>query len=115
MFNGRFGKRFNYIGIFYKYIENYIDNNEDVILCGQYESAKVWHKNSFLHRDNDLPAVEFSNGNKEYWKDGKLHRIKGPAIEYKSSNYFVWYYEGEEIDYSSQEEFERILKLKLFW
>jgi hypothetical protein len=36
------------------------------------------------------------------------------AIEY-IGGYKEWYYEGEEINCKSQEEFERIIKLKLFW
>ena len=34
-----------------------------------------------LHRE-DGPAVEWSNGTKEWWIDDKRHREDGPAIEY---------------------------------
>ena len=27
-----------------------------------------------LHRENDLPAVIYTSGEKEWWKNGKLHR-----------------------------------------
>lgn len=41
---------------------------------------KEWFYNGFLHRVNG-PAVEFINGTKEWWVNGKLHREDGPAIE----------------------------------
>lgn len=28
------------------------------------------------------PAIEYTNGSKEWWVSGKLHREDGPAIEY---------------------------------
>jgi hypothetical protein len=42
------------------------------------------------------------------------HRLGGPAVE-SLNGYKQWWYEGENINCSSQKEFERILKLKLFW
>ena len=42
-----------------------------------------------LHRKNDLPAIIYGNGNKEWWVDGKLHREGAPAIITQSCNY--WY------------------------
>ena len=36
------------------------------------------------HRDDDLPAVIFINGQREWWRDGKRHRDNdNPAIIYK--------------------------------
>ncbi|RTK97779.1 MAG: hypothetical protein EKK64_00830 [Neisseriaceae bacterium] len=37
---------------------------------------KAWSKNGFWHRCNDLPAIEFSNGYKEWWKKGKHYFLK---------------------------------------
>lgn len=51
---------------------------------------------------------------REYWFDNKRHRIDGPAIEY-ACGVKRWYYDDEFIDCKSQEEFERIIKLKAFW
>lgn len=42
------------------------------------------------------------------------HRLDGPAVEF-SSGCNIWYVNGERINCSTQEEFERILKLKTFW
>lgn len=39
-----------------------------------YDTSKI------LHRDNDLPAVEYSDGYKEWRCNGELHRIGGPAF-----------------------------------
>ena len=42
------------------------------------------------------------------------HRLDGPAIEYSNGNK-EWYYKGEEINCSTQVEFEKSLKLKAYW
>lgn len=41
------------------------------------------------------------------------HRLDGPAVERENGN--EWFYYGQKIDCSSQEEYERILRLKAFW
>lgn len=40
----------------------------------------------------DGPAVIFLNGYKEWWLDGELHRIDGPAVE--SGPYQEWWTKG---------------------
>ena len=42
------------------------------------------------------------------------HRLDGPAIEWTDGSKY-WYYHGDKIDCSSQEEFERFLRLKAYW
>lgn len=66
-----------------------------------------------LHRE-DGPAVEYPGGDKRFYLNGKLHNLKGPAVEY-TNGYKSWYLNGKYIDCKSQEEFERLLKLKAFW
>ena len=40
-----------------------------------------WWVNGQRHRENDLPAIEYANGNKEWYKNGKEHRDGGlPAV-----------------------------------
>ncbi len=34
-----------------------------------------------LHKE-DGPAIQYTNGDKEWWINGLLHRIDGPAIAY---------------------------------
>lgn len=48
------------------------------------------------------------------FKDDLLHRRSGPAVEHPDGTK-SWYYYGEKINCSSQEEFEHLLKLKVFW
>ena len=38
----------------------------------------------------------FKNGNKEWWLNGKIHRIDGPAYE-NSNGYKAWYLNGKEV------------------
>ena len=47
---------------------------------------------TILHRE-DGPAVEYSNGDKEWWINGRVHRIDGPAIE--TDAYNMWYVNGK--------------------
>ena len=73
-----------------------------------------WHYlNEKFHRE-DGPAVEWSNGNKSWYINGELHREDGPAIE-RGDDHHDWYYNGKFINCSSQQEFEKYIKLKAFW
>jgi hypothetical protein len=55
---------------------------------GYYEGSK------FIYHREDGPAVEFSNGNRSWWLNGKLHRDDGPAVEYANGIKY-WYKNGE--------------------
>ena len=48
--------------------------------------------NDTVHRENG-PAVEYANGTKYWYLNGKRHRINGPAIEYVGG-YNSWYLHG---------------------
>jgi hypothetical protein len=56
------------------------------------------------------------NGIRSWYRDGLPHREDGPAIEHDMGFYHakMWFIMGEKIDCTTQEEFERILKLKVF-
>ena len=54
--------------------------------------TKYWFDNGKQHRI-DGPAVEWSSGRKEWRKNGKLHRIDGPAIDYGDGR-TLWYIRG---------------------
>jgi len=73
---------------------------------------KYWYKDDLLHRE-DGPAIEETNGDKFWYIEGKIHRADGPAIEYINGIKF-WYYQGKYIKCSSQQQFERLIKLKVF-
>ena len=45
-----------------------------------------------LHRE-DGPSIEYANGDKYWFLNGKLHREDGPAVEY-NGGYKVWYLDG---------------------
>ena len=62
-----------------------------------------------LHR-TDGPAVEYSDGSKEWWINGLRHREDGPAIEY-GSGYKSWYL--NDIRYTEEEFHQELIKLKL--
>jgi hypothetical protein len=71
-----------------------------------------WYKHGTLHRIGG-PAVKY--GGKLMWfMDGKYHRLDGPAI-FEDEHISLWYFHGKHIECSSQEEFERLIKLKMFW
>ena len=50
-------------------------------------------KMKIFHRE-DGPAIEYTNGYKEWFIDGKLHREDGPAVEY-TNGYKEWYINGK--------------------
>lgn len=73
----------------------------------------VWFaKNGIIHRE-DGPAIKHSNGYCSWYFNGNFHRINGPAIDHATRKY--WFFHGKYIDCNSQEEFERLLRLKAFW
>jgi hypothetical protein len=43
-----------------------------------------------------------------------LHREDGPAVEYFSGDK-EWWINGERLNCTSQEEFEKLMKLRVFW
>jgi hypothetical protein len=47
----------------------------------------IWHR-------EDGAAIEWNNGNKEWWLNGKTHREDGPAIEYLNGDKY-WYRNGK--------------------
>ena len=70
--------------------------------------TKSYYKNGKRHRLNG-PAVEFFDGSRHWYYEGRLHRLNGPAKEH-SDGWKNWYYEGRLITSSSQEDFERLIR-----
>ena len=54
---------------------------------------REWWRDGKRHRE-DGPAVELANGSRFWCRNGKLHREDGPAIEYPDG-YRAWYRYGE--------------------
>ena len=72
-----------------------------------------WWVNGQRHRV-DGPAVENKNGTKCWYYRGARHCSTGPAMEFPwGVNY--WYFHGTEVPCRTQQQFERLLKLKVFW
>ena len=56
--------------------------------------TRSWYLNGKLHRENDLPAIESTDGDKFWYINGKYHREDGlPAVEYADGDKF-WYLNG---------------------
>ena len=72
------------------------------------DGAKQWRINGKLHR-TDGPALE-NNYSKYWFINGKLHREDGPAIEYSDGDKF-WYL--NDINYTEDQYNQEIIKLKL--
>lgn len=50
--------------------------------CVEYPNGnKTFYKEGKHHRENG-PAIEYSHGTKRWFKEGKRHREDGPAVEY---------------------------------
>jgi len=75
--------------------------------------TKEWYKEGKLHRLNG-PAVDYIYGTKFWYKEGKRHRLDGPAREFENGDK-EWYYENKQIGCSSIKEFLKIINLKAFW
>jgi len=87
-------------------------NNQPICKISKYRT-KRWILNGKLHRE-DGPAVEYANGYKAWYFHDQYHREDGPAIEY-AGGFKDWYYHGQRINCDSQEEFNRLIKLKALW
>jgi hypothetical protein len=60
---------------------------------------------------NGGELYEYTNGEKYWFLNDRIHREDGPAIEYVHGDKY-WYLNGTSV---SQTEFERLMKLKAFW
>jgi hypothetical protein len=61
-----------------------------------YDTIRWYNVNGKLHRNNDLPAIEYANGDKEWYINGKLSRNNDlPAIEYANGTKF-WFVNGKQ-------------------
>jgi hypothetical protein len=76
------------------------------------DGTKRWYKNGKLHRD-DGPAVEFANGDKGWYRNGQFHRDDGPALEYADGTK-RWYKDGVLYEPSSLKQMIKTNKKKLF-
>ena len=58
------------------------------------DGDKIWYKDGRRHRENG-PACEYADGTKHWYKEGKCHREVGPAVEFLDGTKY-WYLEGKQ-------------------
>ncbi len=71
---------------------------------------KEYKNESGRYHKTDGPAIEYTNGGKEWYINGKYHREDGPAVEFSNGSK-LWYLNG--INYTEEEFHQEIIKLKL--
>jgi hypothetical protein len=52
-----------------------------------------WYKDGLLHRDGDLPAIEYSSGKKMWYQFGLKHRDNAPAVIWADRSE-IWFRHG---------------------
>jgi hypothetical protein len=59
------------------------------------DGGKEWRLNGRYHREGG-PAIEWVNGDKSWYLNGKRHREDGPAVDYVSGHK-EWWLNGEQL------------------
>jgi len=85
------------------YNEKYDNDN----LYYNDKTSKCYYKGYLVHRE-DGPAVEWQDGTKWWYLNGKRHRENGPAVEWPDGSKH-WYINGKEY---SEKEYLKIISLK---
>lgn len=96
-----------------RWIRNGLAHRLDGPAVEDADGYKAWYLDGKRHRI-DGPALIYPNGSKTWYRYGKIHRLDGPARIIDGGGQH-WYVEGERVSCKSQEEFERLLKLKALW
>ena len=63
--------------------------------CRVDSDGDVYYHNALgqIHRVHG-PAIEYTNGGREWWQNGQRHRIGGPAVEYSDGSKY-WFQNGK--------------------
>ena len=77
---------------YYSDREMKIRHREDGPAVEYANGDKSWFINGKLHREGG-PANEYSDGSKSWYINGERHREDGPAIEYKNGSK-AWFING---------------------
>ena len=73
------------------YLNGKLHRDNDLPAVEYNDETKEWHKNGKIHRDNDLPAHIDADGTKEWYKNGLLHRDNGKnTVEYGHNVSVQW-------------------------
>ena len=86
---------------YYKDPEMNILHREDGPAIEYTDGDKEWWLNGYRHRE-DGPAIERADGDKAWYLNGKLHREDGPAVEY-ADGVKDWYLNNIQL---TEEEFK---------
>jgi len=74
-----------------------IHRDNDLPAIEWANGSKAWYVNGQRHRDNNLPAIEWASGDKAWYVNGQRHRDNDlPAIEW-TSGYKEWYVNGQKV------------------
>jgi hypothetical protein len=63
-----------------------IDGITKLVISNQ---TKRWYKNGKLHKENG-PAIEYPNGIKHWCRNGQTHRENGPAVVNSDGSKEYW-------------------------
>ena len=77
-------------------IEDPEDFNDPEMSLNLDGNCREWHRDGKLHRDNDLPALKWSDGNRVWFQHGEIHRENGPA-HILPDGAEMYYIHGEEV------------------
>ena len=75
---------------------------------------KRWYLNGKLHRENDLPAIEYIYGFYKAWYMNDMHHRPGGAAREWANGNKEWWLNDKLIDCKTQKEFEHYMKYKAF-
>jgi len=75
------------------------------------DETKIYTNSKGLYHRLDGPAIEYLNGDKSWYKEGRRHRENGPAIEYPNGTkyWYILYKRLEERKFNSW-----IFRIKIF-
>ena len=57
------------------YLDGKLHRENDKPAVEYSDGTKEWYRKGQLHRENDKPAVEWSDGMKEWWLNGELNKV----------------------------------------
>ena len=91
------------------YVNGLLHRDNDLPAIEYLNGDKYWFVNGKRHRDNDLPAIECLDGYKRWFLNGKCHRLGGlPATEYANGSKYYYIY-GNQYSYEEVCDYYKIL------
>jgi hypothetical protein len=86
------------------YKNTYWYEDEKTYKLVELEGDKRWYKNGKLHRD-DGPAIEWANGDKSWYKNGKLYMREGFGTKHWYKNGKLHKDDGPAAEYSNGDKY----------